>query len=179
MQIENKLIQSCANQNRVAQKELYLLLLPYLRAVANRYLKDTSYSKDVLQESFVKLFNSIKNYDPNKAPLKNWAARIVINTSINYNDRVAQGNTEELVIEIHETPTTEPADFSDSELMNLLKQMPSGYFEVFNLSVIDGYSHKEISLVVGITEALSRKKLSRAKSWMQNAYAKSCLNQQK
>ncbi len=179
MQITKSLIQSCANQNRAAQKELYLLLLPYLRAVATRYLKDTSYTKDVLQESFVKLFNNIKKYDPNKAPLKNWAARMVINTSINYNDRVSIDNTEELIIEIHETPTTEVVDLSDSELMCLLKQMPSGYFEVFNLSVIDGYSHKEISLVLGIAEALSRKKLSRAKSWIQNAYAKSCLNQQK
>lgn len=171
MEIANHLIQACAKQDRAAQKELYLLLLPYLRAVANRYLKDASYTKDVLQESFVKVFKNIDRYDPNKAPLKNWAARVVINTSINYNERVVEDFTDELVLDLHESiDNNSIQELSDGTLLTLLKKMPTGYFEIFNLFVIDGYNHKEIALILGITEALSRKKLSRAKSWMQKSY---------
>ena len=171
------MIQACANQNRAAQKELYLKLLPYLRAIANRYLKDTSFTKDVLQESFVKLFKSIHKYDPQKAPFKNWAARFVINTSINYNERVIDQYSEELIIDLHESVDYEEIDqLSDGILLAVLKKMPHGYYEIFNLFVIDGYNHKEISLILGITEALSRKKLSRAKNWMNKTYTLSSLN---
>ena len=178
MEIAKTLIHSCIEQNRAAQKELYLLLLPYLRAISNRYLKDTSYSKDVLQESFVKIFKNISKYDSNKAPLKNWAARIVINTSINYNKRVVDDTTMELIEEIHDSIDHKPIEnLSDSFLMKILKKMPKGHFEVFNLFVIDEYSHKEISIMLGISEALSRKKLSRAKNWMQKTYNHSSINQ--
>ncbi len=180
MEIAHSLIQACAKQERTAQKELYLKLLPYLRAVANRYLKDTSFTKDVLQESFVKIFKHIHQYDPDKAPLKNWAARIVINISINYNERVVDELTEELIVDIHETLETQPVEqLSDGFLLTLLKKMPKGYFEIFNLFVIDGYNHKEISSILGISEALSRKKLSRARSWINKTYSLSSSNMKK
>ncbi|MFK7806412.1 MAG: RNA polymerase sigma factor [Saprospiraceae bacterium] len=168
MSAEQSIIQSCIKQKRDAQQQLYRLLLPYLRAVATRYLRDNSYVKDVLQESFVKVFRSIEKYDSNKAPLKNWAARIVINTCLNYNERVIGLPAEELDVEIHdhaEFPEIS-ALTTDDELLALLKQMPAGYFEVFNLYVIDGYSHKEIGVMLQMTEASSRKKLSRAKNWL-------------
>lgn len=171
MAINQSLIQSCKEHNRDGQKQLYLVLLPYLRAVANRYLRDTSYGKDVLQESFVKIFKSIDKYDPDKAPIKNWAARIVINTSLNYNERIIGDFTEELIVNYHEQAVEQEVleETSNADLMRLLKKMPTTYFEVFNLFVIDGYSHKEITEILGINEALSRKKLSRARSWLRKA----------
>lgn len=180
MKIDLQLIQSCIDQNRTAQKELYLLLLPYLRAVASRYLKDNSYTKDVLQESFVKIFKNIQKYDPNKAPFKNWAARIAINTAFNYNERVTDTLTEEFILDIHEPIEIESHEtITDSLLMKLLKRMPKGYFEVFNLFVIDEYNHQEIALTLGISEALSRKKLSRAKNWLQKKHNMATLNLKK
>ncbi len=180
MEVAHSLIQACVRQERAAQKELYLKLLPYLRAVADRYLKDTSFTKDVLQESFVKIFRNIHKYEAGKAPLKNWAARIVINTSINYNERVVDTHTEELIIELHEAAAGRPVEqLPDSTLLSILKKMPKGYFEVFNLFVIDGYSHKEISSMLGISEALSRKKLSRARIWLHKAYSLSLTNTKK
>lgn len=175
MQAEQSLIQSCIRQKRDAQQALYRLLLPYLRAVATRYLRDTSYVKDVLQESFVKIFRSIDKYDPQKAPLKSWAARIVINTAINYNDRVIGTPTEEFMIDAHEQSELPEVleNLTDDALLALLKEMPKGYFEIFNLYVIDGYSHKEIAEMLDTTEASSRKKLSRAKAWLQKK--KTCL----
>lgn len=172
MQIDNDLLESCAAQNRGAQKQLYQLLLPYLRAVANRYLRDTSYVKDVLQESYVKIFKNIDKYDFNKAPVKQWAAKITINNCLNYNKRVIGIPKEEFVIEKHQTSVT-PAvlqNWSHENMLTVLKRMPEGYFEVFNLFAIDGYAHDEIAAMLGISEALSRKRLARARNWLKKTF---------
>ncbi len=172
MQISDDLIKSCAAQNRKAQKQLYELLLPYLRAVANRYLRDTSFVKDALQESFIKIFRNIDSYNFDKAPIKQWAARITINSCFNYNKRVIGSPKEEFVIEKHQIPA-EPVTIqklTDENLLLVLKKMPNGYFEIFNLSVIDGYTHTEIAAMLNISETLSRKRLSRAKNWLKNFY---------
>lgn len=174
MEINQQLIKSCQAKNRAAQKELYLALLPYLRAMISRYLRDSSFEKDALQESFVKIFRSLEKYAPDKAPLKNWAARIVINTCLNYNERVIGLPTEEFIPETHDTDTSERIrveEITDERMLDVLKQMPTGYFEIFNLFVIDEYSHKEIATMLNIAEAVSRKKLSRAKNWLRKSGA--------
>jgi len=172
MLVSKKLVDLCLSQNREAQKQLYELLLPYLRAIANRYLRDTSYTKDVLQESFVKIFRSMSQYNFEKGPFKQWAARITINNSLNYNKRVIGSPKDELVVSKHQGIVV-PAvveKWSSENMLLLLKQMPSDYFEVFNLSAIDGYSHVEIAEILNISEALSRKRLSRGKTWLKNFF---------
>jgi RNA polymerase sigma-70 factor (ECF subfamily) len=174
MDINKDIIQACIQQERAAQNKVYKVLLPYLRAVAYRYLKDTSYVKDVLQDSFIKIFKSIRGYDAKKASLKNWATRIVINTSLNYNDRVIGTSKEELVLlnaGILQTPQA-IQNLSNEHLLYILKQMPDDYFKVFNLHIIDGYSHQEISVFLNISETLSRKRLSRARGWLKKTFYK-------
>ena len=174
MQIDNDLIKSCVSQDRIAQKQLYEFLLPYLRAIASRYLRDTSYIKDVLQESFVKIFKSMDQYDFDKAPIKHWAAKITINHCFNYNKRVIGFPNEEFILASHDAAIipTSMHSWTDENLLLLLKKMPEGYFEVFNLFVIDGYVHEEIADMLKINEALSRKRLSRAKTWIKKKYSK-------
>ena len=165
---EVDLIKSCVAQERKAQKQLYELLLPYLRAVANRYLRDTSYMKDALQESFIKIFKNIGKYDSSKAPLNKWSAKIVVNCCLNYNERKIGIPNEEFEADQHviAIPPSILQNFSDEHLLYILKQMPTGYFEVFNLFAIDKYRHDEIACMLGINEALSRKRLSRARNWL-------------
>lgn len=172
MQISATLIKSCARQDRKAQQQLYELLLPYLRAVANRYLRDTSYWKDVLQEGFVKIFRNIDQYNPDKAPFQQWAAKVVINTCLNHNNRTTGMRFDTFSIAHHDRPTPPSVaqDFSDEYLLSILKLMPNGYFEVFNLYVIDGFDHHEIAQMLGIDNALSRQRLVRAKNWLKNAF---------
>ena len=174
MDINNDIIQSCIKQERAAQNKVYKILLPYLRAVAYRYLKDTSYVKDVLQESFIKIFRSIDKYDMQKASLKQWATRIVINTSLNYNDRVIGFPKEELKILNTGILSIPKAiqNLSNEHLLYILKQMPDNYFKVFNLHIIDGYSHQEISELLQINQELSRKRLSRARIWLKKTFHK-------
>jgi RNA polymerase sigma-70 factor (ECF subfamily) len=172
MQISSDLIKACINQERKAQKQLYELLLPYLRAVAERYLRDTSYSKDILQESFIKIFKNIDTHKPQIAPFHQWAARVVINTCINFNQRIIVKSNEELTAIHHSIPISPETIqvISDDYLLFLLKQMPNEYFEVFNLFIIDDYNHQEIAELLTINEALSRKRLSRAKEWLRDAF---------
>lgn len=170
MNIHSDLIKSCANNDRKAQQQLYQLLLPYLHGVADRYLRDMSFIKDILQESFIKVFRNIDTYDAGKAPFQQWAARIVINTCLNFNRQARRVFPEELTVSRHEQPIDPIVvrGISDDYLLYLLRQLPEGYFEVFNLHVIDGYNHDEIAHLLGITETLSRKRLSRARNWLKN-----------
>lgn len=172
MQIDRDLISACISQKREAQKQLYKLLLPYLRAIAYRYLRDTSYLKDALQESYVKIFNELKNYNFDKGTLKHWAARITINTCINYNKRVIGiPNTEFLIDQHEEIALPEVLEkISNENFLFILKQMPEGYFDVFNLFIIDGYAHDEIASILGISVELSRKRLSRARKWLKKTF---------
>ena len=175
MDIDIKILKSCVAQNRGAQKQMYLLLIPYLRAVATRYLKDTSYVKDVLQDSFVKIFKNIEGFDSNKGTIKSWSARIVINNCYNYNERIIGDSHKEFDTDEHNIICFPELakDISDKNLLSLLKQMPLGYYEVFNLFVIEGYSHEEISNILEISEALSRKRMSRARTWVKKTFKNS------
>jgi len=172
--ISEDLILSCTLQDPAAQRKLYDLLLPYLRAVANRYLRDDSYAMDVLQESFIKIFKNMTQYDAAKSPFKNWAAKIVINSCLNYNKRVIGQPTEEINIttENISNHSLSIESFSDEHLLLILKKVPQRYYDVFNLAIIDGYSHPEIAEILGIKEASSRKQLSRARAYLKNIFTK-------
>ena len=172
MEITQVIINGCLLGDTKAQKHLYLNLLPYMKAIAFRYLKDPSFSKDVLQESFIKIFKKLENFDPQRASIKSWAAKIVINTSINYNHRIIGEPNLELEVEKHDVICLQSAleNLSEEHILNLLKKMPRQWFEVFNLYIIDGYSHKEISLLLNIPVSLSRKRLSRGRDWVKKTF---------
>ncbi len=168
MAINKELIKSCLSNDRLAQRQLYDLLLPYLTVVCKRYLNNNADLKDTLQESFISIFSKINQYDIKRSQFKTWAVRISINCCLKCNQHSAKTSTKELNIEQHNSMIDPEilAQYSDEDLLLFLKKMPLKHFEVFNLHVIDGFSHKEISELLGINIALSRKRLSRAKEWL-------------
>lgn len=172
MHLSEKLIILCKAGKPVAQRQLYNLLLPYLRAIAVRYLRDPSYSKDVLQESFVKIFNKLHQHDLQRGTVKMWAARIMINTCLNYNVRVIGDPMEEINDQVKKVSVnySDYADFTDEHLLVILKQMPEKYYNVFNLAIIEGFTHQEIADILEITAMNSRKLLSRGRKWLQNFF---------
>lgn len=166
--ITNELIRRCQQKERVAQKQLYSSLLPYLNVVCRRYLNDSSELQDTLQEVFIKIFTKIGQHDSQRSQFKTWAVKIAINTCLKNNGKSAKLITTAFVSEEHSLQES-PAVFSkllDEDLLAFFKTMPTKYFVVFNLHVIDGFSHKEIEELLGINEALSRKRLSRAREWL-------------
>lgn len=171
MDISVSLIKQCKLKDRRAQKELYLQLLPYLKAVCKRYIIKQVDLNDALQESLVLIFKKIDQYDATKGAFHSWAIRIAINATFNYNKRVSINNEDEFQLNYHDVGE-EPLvykNMSDEELLRLMKKMPQSYFDVFNLFVIDCFDHEEIAKLLNISVALSRKRLSRGRYWLKNA----------
>ena len=168
MEMNKELIQACKGKDRIAQKRLYDILLPYLASVSRRYLLHQADLNDTLQEAFIRLFKSIDSFDDQRASFKTWAVRIVINCSLRANEQHKKNKTLEFDPLYHDR-REEPvilSELSKQELMAKVKKMPIDLFEVFNMVAVDGYTHKEVANALAIDESLSRKRLSRARKWI-------------
>lgn len=168
MEISKSCIEGCLRGDNSAQRKLYDQLLPYLNALCGRYLNDTSVRQDVLQESFVVIFKKIGLFNPQKGAFHSWASRIAINNCLKQNKN--GGRFFQLQLDKHEE-SVDPdvmTQLSNEELIRFLKTMPHKYYEVFVLFVIDDFSHEEISEILDIKINLSRKRLARARAWLQN-----------
>ncbi len=167
-EINIELIALCLSKNGEAQRKLYDLLLPYLNAISRRYLYDHSFLKDALQETFIRIFKSLEQFDIHKASFKTWSTKIAINACLKQNAKCKNNLTSVLNTEFHEQAIPENIvnSLTLEETQNWLKQMPKQYFEVFNLFVIDEFTHDEIALMLSIAPSLSRKRLSRARMWV-------------
>lgn len=166
-----EIIQKCLDQDRVAQKQLYLDHCDYLMAIVYRYVCDIEWSKDVLQNAFILIFKNLKNFDQNKASFRTWAGKIAINESLKYLRNRDKFQFSELVEEVKEKEKIFPA-FQLKEVQNIIEELPFKYKTIVNLYHIDGYSHEEIGAMLGITSSSSRSQLSRAKKMLMERYIK-------
>ena len=163
---ETKIILGCQKNDSEAQKVLYELYLPYILTIVRRFGFSDSEVPDIIQEVFIEIFISIQKFNPRKGTLKYWLKSIAIHKILNVN-RFKQ--TKNKVIHLEdvspEYASTEIAlDQLEIEyLVDLIAELPEGYRTVFNLYVVDGYSHEEISQMLNINKASSRSQLSRAK----------------
>ncbi len=167
--VDIQLINKCRSGKRTAFKHMYESCAPYIYTVVKRYIYEVEDHKDVMQESFAKIFLYLKNYDPARGEFKAWIRKITINECFkllkqkkkvsHLNVKFIQEDLEEPYFPNYEALTKEDVD-------NYLEKMPERYKMVFMLSVIDGYSHKEIGKLLHINETTSRSQLSRAKSWI-------------
>ncbi len=160
-----QLVKRCKNQEWAAQKELYLLYADEMMSIAIRYARDLSSAKDLVQETFLTFFKKIDQFDEEKGTLGAWISRILINQSFNdyrKNQKMIFVGEEIFTAEIsNETSIIEELEAED--ILNLLKELPEGCRIIFNLKVIEGYSHNEIGKMLDITASASRSQLTRAK----------------
>jgi RNA polymerase sigma factor (sigma-70 family) len=164
-----KVIEDCIKNKRKAQIDLYNHYASSLLSVCSRYVADKSEAEDILQESFLKILNNIKEYT-GKGHFENWMRKIVVNTAIThfhkekkhyYHDEIESVKDYELQDQL--TPEKE---LEADELNELLKTMPEGYKMVFNMYAIEGYKHKEIAEKLNIDENTSKTQYLRAKNWI-------------
>lgn len=162
-------IENCKKNKRKAQVALYKQYAPMLLGICYRYVADKAEAEDILQESFLKIFNNIKEFS-GKGHFESWMKKIVVNTAITYfhkekkhyyHDEIEDVREEEVRLNL--TPDTE---YDYQELQQLLKSMPEGYRIVFNLFAIEGYKHKEIAEQLNIDESTSKTQYLRAKNWL-------------
>lgn len=157
-----QLIHECTKQNTKAQEQLYRLLAPKLFAVCLKYSRNYDEAQDNLQESFLIIFDKISQFK-NKGSFEGWAKRVVINYTLQqYRNQsifeiVSENIAEEEDVELDEDHVS--LEF----LTKIIQELPNRYRLVFNLYVIDDYSHKEIAEMLNINIGTSKSNLARAK----------------
>lgn len=161
---ENDLIEAIINKERWAQKQLYESYYGSLMAVCMRYAETEREAEDILHESFMKIFNNINQYKAGTS-LKSWMNRIVVNTSIDFYRKRHRNKTVDLD-GVYHLKTKEPdalEKLSAEEIINAMQQMSMIYRTIFNMFVVEGYSHKDIAKKLGISESTSRSNLVKAR----------------
>ncbi|MBY0244438.1 MAG: sigma-70 family RNA polymerase sigma factor [Sphingobacteriaceae bacterium] len=158
------LVHQCKTGNRKAQFELYKLYAKAMYNVAFRILNYEEEAEDVLQESFLEVFNRINDFRE-ETTFGLWLKQIVINKSINYlrKRKLDLISTDGLDIPEEENTDESEIEFQVEKIRQAIAQLPDGYRVVLSLYLLEGYDHEEISHVLKISESTSRTQYMRAK----------------
>ena len=161
---EKEFLAACVRNERWAQKRLYEDHYPQMMGVCLRYAKNEHDALDILQEGFIKIFRNIAKYQPGTT-LTAWIRRIMVNTAIDYYRKSIRRRTEDLdtAFELRSLEADAVSQCSEKEILEAVQQLTPAYRVVFNLYVIEGYSHKEIADLMNITESTSRSNLVKSR----------------
>ncbi len=148
-------------------KTVYSTYIRYLAAICSRYIVNNEDVKDVLQDSFLKIFSGIASFEyRGRGSLKGWITKITVNETLKFLQKNNRFEFVEISEQEHDKPDEEPDvdALPSSVLFNLIRELPDGYRTIFNLYVIENKSHKEIAKLLDIKESTSASQLHRAKS---------------
>lgn len=170
MNIDKTLLKACRQNDRKAQSQLYKSCYGLLMSVCIRYKKDEAEARAVLNQGFLKILTNLDKYDA-KVPFEAWIRRIMINTIIDEFRKYKKHKERTQYMDFSETDTFDnKVDFNAADQMfdaedveYFINQLPEVAQQVFNLFVVDGYSHKEIGEMLDITEGTSKWHLSSAR----------------
>lgn len=168
--IESQIISKAKKRNREAQTHLYKTYQHTWYAICLRYNKNQADAMDVLQNAMINIFSKIDQFDEKRGNFKSWSNQIVVNDNLMYLRKRTAGFK---INEIHEDYQIEdtsetPIDILSAEELNkMVQRLPDGYRVVFNLYVIEGYTHKEIAERLGISAGTSKSQLFKAKRMLQ------------
>ena len=161
MNVDLNLITACINRERKAEYELYKITYRYLISICIRYVNGQEEAKEMLNVGFLKILTNLDKYKP-EVPFKAWIRKIMVNTLIDeYRKEKRHHENIEYVEEYHETSNQSEVNaamtkMNVEEIHLLICKLPPMSQRVFNLYVIDGFSHKEISQLLGMTEGTSK-----------------------
>ena len=167
MKRDQQLIKLCRKGQRQAHNEIYQRYKNLVMSICTRYASSRNRAEDVFQEAFIRIFESFKKERALKVErLENWIARITINTSINHFYKQPKNETTEIpeILEDHHVDILESMSLED--VVDVINSLPDGYRTVFNMYVMDGYSHEDIAEQLKISASSSRSQLARAKSML-------------
>ncbi len=166
---EADLIEACRQNDRKMQYELYQRFAPKMYGICLRYAGSAEEAEDILQEGFIKVFKKIESYR-GEGSFEGWIRRIFVNTAIeqfrrrNYLQPITE--REENTVEGKYLSVLD--NLAEKDIIGLVQQLSPGYRTVFNMYVVEGYTHKEIAEALGISEGTSKSQLSRAKLILQD-----------
>jgi len=164
-----QIIEQCIQNDRRAQKQLFYRYAPLCLSVAHRYVGQSAQASDIVQESMIRIFHHLQQLQLREEnAFKSWIAKITSREAIRWLKKQGRFVFQEELGPEHFTPSMpDELNFHREELQQMLMQLPDGYRTVFNLYVIEEYSHKEIAELLEITTSASRSQLSRARAQLQ------------
>lgn len=163
---ETKLIKRVLEGDKSAFKNLYAVHQKFHFLTCRRYIQSAEDAKDVLQEAYIEIYRSLSRYDQSKSSYKTWSNRIVINRCLMHIRKFHNSMFLLNVVDLIKGPSIKPTvetNLNLEDLTKLIATLPVGYRTVFNMFVVDGYSHKEIADQLNISINTSKSQLSKAK----------------
>jgi RNA polymerase sigma factor (sigma-70 family) len=165
---DSDLLSGCLAGDRRMQELLYKKFAPKMYAVCLRYSNTADDARDLLQDGFIKVYKNIAKFR-GEGSFEGWIRRIFVNTAI---EQFRKAVTLQTVTETHEN-TFEDREWNafenlaEKDILAMIRELSPGYRQVFNMYVIEGYAHREIAEVMGISEGTSKSQLARAKTILQ------------
>ncbi|HPE19514.1 MAG TPA: RNA polymerase sigma factor [Tenuifilaceae bacterium] len=169
-----QLIEGCLSGKSRFQELLYRRYFSFAMSICVRYTKTPDDAMEVVNDSYLKMFDSLKSFDKSK-PFKSWFARILVNTAIDNFRKSKKFNSHFAMDVMPDSDSQEPEidqELNAEDIISLFSQLPDNLRITFNLHEIEGYSHQEIANMLGIETSSSRANLTRAKSMLRNLYSK-------
>ena len=165
---ETAVLNGCRNGNSKSQELLYKTFAPTMFAICLRYSADYPQAEDMLQEGFIKVFQNIGKFR-SEGSFEGWLKRIFVNTALEWLRKNGTMNKMMDVEYFKDELIQEDAfhELSKNDLMRLIQSLSAGYRTVFNLYAIEGYTHKEIGNMLGISEGTSKSQFARARYILQ------------
>ena len=163
-------IEKAKQGDRRAQKAIYDALSEKMFAVCLRYMGEREAAEDILQDGFVTLFSKMDSY-LGEGSFEGWARKIFVNTalmSLRKRDILKQTEDVDAAWNVTSDEPSALEKIGYRDLMQMIADLPPGFRTVFNMYVIEGYSHKEIAEELGISETTSRSQLLRARMLLQS-----------
>ena len=161
-----RIVEGCKNGDRRSQDALVRQYAPVLMAICMRYTKDRTMAQDALQETFINVFKYLKSYKASGS-FEGWIKRIAVNCSLTFIKKLRAAHyTEEINEQMHEQAQVPDiySKLSRADVLELLEELPHSMYTIFNLIIIEGYNHKDVSELLSISERTSRATLSRARA---------------
>ncbi len=171
---DEQMVAGCLRGDAIAQKALYQAYARKMMSICMRYASDRDRAQDILQDGFVKVFQKLEHFRGD-GPLGGWIARTMVNTALDQIRRDKPfGHSLDLTEAEHLHAVDEQAlsRLQTGELMKLIQALPTGYRTVFNLFAIEGYPHKEIGEMLGISENTSKSQFMKARAYLRKLLPK-------
>lgn len=171
---DEQLVEGCVKKQALAQKALYDKYSRRMLGVCLRYASCTDEAQDILQDGFIKVFDKIGSFNA-KGSLEGWIRRIMVNTAL---DNIRKNKKHMNQTDVDDVKYQLKADnfvvesLEAKALLKIIQTLPTGFRTVFNLYAIEGYSHKEIAVMLDVSEGTSKSQYSRARAYIQRILEK-------
>jgi RNA polymerase sigma factor (sigma-70 family) len=166
-----KLIDGCKKSDRACQKELFFYMYNFGMSIASRYARNLQDAEEIANDGFYKMLHKIESY-PDHIPFRLWVRKIIINCGIDHFRKFQAKEVTLVNMDTSQSQNAGEVNLDSEYLLEMIRQLSPSYRMVFVLFVLEGYSHEEIALHLGISEGTSKSNLSKARKNLQTLILK-------